>query len=72
MLRETSISLSAPELTVTTQNGDFSHPSQMEVQFDKSALRDAQRFAKSLDGGSSMVIGVFDTEKIQQYSGATA
>ena len=42
------------------------HPSQMEVQFDKSALRDAQRFAKSLDGVSGMVIGVFDTEEIQK------
>ncbi len=46
-------------------NDPVRHPSQMEAQLDKSALRDAQRFAKSLDGVTGMVIGVFDTEEIQ-------
>jgi predicted aldo/keto reductase-like oxidoreductase len=41
------------------------HPSQMEVTFDQNALRDAQRFAKSLDGVTGMVIGVFDAEEIR-------
>ena len=45
-------------------NDPVRHPSQMEVQFDKNALRDAQRFAKSLDGVTGMVIGVFDAEEI--------
>ena len=47
-------------------NDPVRHPSQMEVQFDKNALRDAQRFAKSLDGVTGMVIGVFDAEEIQR------
>jgi predicted aldo/keto reductase-like oxidoreductase len=47
-------------------NDPVRHPSQMEVQFDKNALRDAQRFAKSLDGVTGMVIGVFDAEEIQK------
>jgi predicted aldo/keto reductase-like oxidoreductase len=47
-------------------NDPVRHSSQMEVQFDKSALRDAQRFAKSLNGVTGMVIGVFDSEEIQE------
>jgi len=42
------------------------HASQMEVQFDRNALRDAQRFAKTLDGVTGMVIGAFDIEEIQK------
>jgi len=42
------------------------HPSQMEVQFGKNALRDAQRFAKSLNGVTGMVIGVFDADEVKE------
>ncbi len=47
-------------------NDPVRHPSQMEVQFDSSALRDAQRFAKTLDGVTGMVIGAFDADEIQK------
>ena len=42
------------------------HRSQMEIQLDQRALRDAQRFAKSLDGVTGMVIGVFDAEEVRR------